>query len=73
MQRAPPEFVTLTARWQGIGNGLPFAAVVTTPEIAQTLAQKLHFNTYGEGWTRPALVAMNVINHKFKRKLKNMW
>ena len=32
---------------QGIGNGLPLAAVVTTPEIAQTLAQRLHFNTYG--------------------------
>lgn len=32
---------------QGIGNGLPLAAVVTTPEIAATLAQRLHFNTYG--------------------------
>ena len=32
---------------QGIGNGLPLAAVVTTPEVAQTLAQRLHFNTYG--------------------------
>lgn len=32
---------------QGIGNGLPLAAVVTTPEIAQVLAQRLHFNTYG--------------------------
>ena len=32
---------------QGIGNGLPLAAVVTTPEIAQTLAAKLHFNTFG--------------------------
>lgn len=27
--------------------GLPMGAVVTTPEIAQTLAQKLHFNTFG--------------------------
>jgi glutamate-1-semialdehyde aminotransferase len=32
---------------QGIGNGLPLAAVVTTPEVAATLAQRLHFNTYG--------------------------
>lgn len=32
---------------QGIGNGLPLAAVVTTPEVAQVLAQRLHFNTYG--------------------------
>lgn len=33
--------------WQGIGNGLPLAAVVTTPEIAAVMAQRLHFNTYG--------------------------
>lgn len=33
--------------FQGIGNGLPLAAVVTTPEIAQVLSQRLHFNTYG--------------------------
>ncbi len=32
---------------QGIGNGLPLAAVVTTPEIAATLATRLHFNTFG--------------------------
>lgn len=32
---------------KGIGNGLPLGAVVTTPEIAATLAQRLHFNTYG--------------------------
>ena len=32
---------------QGIGNGLPLAAVVTTPEIAATLARRLHFNTFG--------------------------
>jgi len=33
---------------QGIGNGLPLAAVVTTPEIASVMAQKLQFNTFGE-------------------------
>ena len=32
---------------QGIGNGLPLAAVVTTKEIAETLARRLHFNTFG--------------------------
>jgi len=32
---------------QGIGNGLPLAAVMTTPEIAAVLAQRIHFNTYG--------------------------
>lgn len=32
---------------QGIGNGLPLGAVVTTPEIARVLAQKIQFNTFG--------------------------
>ena len=32
---------------QGIGNGLPLGAVVTTPEIANVLAQKTQFNTFG--------------------------
>ena len=32
---------------KGIGNGFPLAAVVTTPEIAQTMSQALHFNTFG--------------------------
>jgi len=32
---------------KGIGNGFPLAAVVTTPEIAASLGQALHFNTYG--------------------------
>jgi alanine-glyoxylate transaminase/(R)-3-amino-2-methylpropionate-pyruvate transaminase len=32
---------------KGIGNGLPLAAVVTTPEIAKTLAARTHFNTFG--------------------------
>lgn len=31
----------------GIGNGFPMAAVVTTPEIAESLGLALHFNTYG--------------------------
>lgn len=32
---------------QGIGNGLPLGAVVTTPEIASVLSQKIQFNTFG--------------------------
>ena len=32
---------------QGIGNGLPLAAVVTTPEIASVMTRKIHFNTFG--------------------------
>lgn len=43
-QGVMPDIVTMA---KGIGNGLPLAAVVTTPEIAQVLAGKLHFNTYG--------------------------
>eukprot|EP00475_Leptophrys_vorax_P010987 TRINITY_DN17547_c0_g1_i2.p1 TRINITY_DN17547_c0_g1~~TRINITY_DN17547_c0_g1_i2.p1 ORF type:complete len:179 (+),score=1.42 TRINITY_DN17547_c0_g1_i2:60-539(+) len=32
---------------KGIGNGLPLAAVVTTPAIAAVMARRLHFNTFG--------------------------
>ncbi len=32
---------------KGIGNGAPLGAVVTTPKIAATLAQRIHFNTFG--------------------------
>jgi alanine-glyoxylate transaminase/(R)-3-amino-2-methylpropionate-pyruvate transaminase len=39
-----PEIVTMA---KGIGNGCPLAAVVTTPKIAQTLASRIHFNTFG--------------------------
>jgi len=39
-----PDIVTMA---KGIGNGAPLAAVVTTPKIAQSLAHKVHFNTYG--------------------------
>lgn len=39
-----PDIVTMA---KGIGNGLPLAAVVTTPEIAAVLTQKLHLNTFG--------------------------
>ena len=43
-QGALPDIVTMA---KGIGNGCPLAAVVTTPEIAQVLASRIHFNTFG--------------------------
>ncbi|XP_073245497.1 alanine--glyoxylate aminotransferase 2, mitochondrial-like [Porites lutea] len=43
-QDVVPDIVTMA---KGIGNGFPLAAVVTTPEIAQSFAQAVHFNTYG--------------------------
>jgi alanine-glyoxylate transaminase / (R)-3-amino-2-methylpropionate-pyruvate transaminase len=39
-----PDIVTMA---KGIGNGAPLAAVVTTPQIAQALTAKIHFNTFG--------------------------
>ncbi|KAG9151764.1 hypothetical protein Leryth_002041 [Lithospermum erythrorhizon] len=39
-----PDIITMA---KGIGNGLPLGAVVTTPEIASVLAQKIQFNTFG--------------------------
>src|SRR2546422_247847 len=39
-----PDIVTMA---KGIGNGCPLAAVVTTPQIAKTLAARTHFNTFG--------------------------
>src|SRR6266581_5786840 len=39
-----PDIVTMA---KGIGNGCPLAAVVTTPQIAGVLTQKIHFNTFG--------------------------
>jgi alanine-glyoxylate transaminase/(R)-3-amino-2-methylpropionate-pyruvate transaminase len=39
-----PDIVTMA---KGIGNGLPLGAVVTTPQIARALADRLHFNTFG--------------------------
>jgi alanine-glyoxylate transaminase/(R)-3-amino-2-methylpropionate-pyruvate transaminase len=39
-----PDMVTMA---KGIGNGVPLAAVTTTAEIAATMSQRVHFNTYG--------------------------
>jgi len=43
-QGVVPDVVTLA---KGIGNGVPLAAVVTTPQIAQALTSRVHFNTFG--------------------------
>ncbi len=43
-QGVTPDIVTMA---KGIGNGAPLGCVITTPEIAATLKQRLHFNTYG--------------------------
>src|SRR5262249_24266118 len=43
-QNVVPDIVTMA---KGIGNGAPLGAVVTTSKIAATLAQRLHFNTFG--------------------------
>ena len=43
-QGVVPDIVTMA---KGIGNGAPLAAVVTTPEIAAVVQQRIHFNTFG--------------------------
>ena len=39
-----PDMVTMA---KGIGNGIPLAAVTTRMDVARSLAQKIHFNTFG--------------------------
>jgi alanine-glyoxylate transaminase/(R)-3-amino-2-methylpropionate-pyruvate transaminase len=39
-----PDIVTMA---KGIGNGVPLAAVTTRREIAEVLARRFHFNTFG--------------------------
>jgi alanine-glyoxylate transaminase/(R)-3-amino-2-methylpropionate-pyruvate transaminase len=43
-QNVVPDIVTMA---KSIGNGAPLAAVVTTPDIAKSLADRIHFNTFG--------------------------
>ena len=43
-QEVIPDIVCMA---KGIGNGAPLGAVVTTPKIAQALAARTHFNTFG--------------------------
>ncbi|MBN4082610.1 aspartate aminotransferase family protein [Phycisphaeraceae bacterium AH-315-B13] len=55
-----PDIVTMA---KGIGNGAPLGCVITTPKIAETLQQRLHFNTYGGNPVSMAqgLATLNVI------------
>ena len=39
-----PDLVTMA---KGIGNGVPLGACVTRPEVAKTLKNRVHFNTFG--------------------------
>ncbi|MBA3467256.1 MAG: aminotransferase class III-fold pyridoxal phosphate-dependent enzyme, partial [Gemmatimonadaceae bacterium] len=39
-----PDFVTMA---KGIGNGVPLGAVTTRMDIAKSLSQRIHFNTFG--------------------------
>ncbi|MBJ42454.1 MAG: aspartate aminotransferase family protein [Planctomycetaceae bacterium] len=38
-----PDIVTMA---KGIGNGVPLAAMTTRPEIAEVMANRVHFNTF---------------------------
>lgn len=44
LQGVQPDIVTMA---KSIGNGAPLAAVVTTRAVAEKLASRLHFNTFG--------------------------
>ena len=39
-----PDLVTMA---KGIGNGVPLGACTTRPEIARTMKNRIHFNTFG--------------------------
>src|SRR5688572_5427450 len=56
-----PDIVTMA---KSIGNGAPLAAVTTRAEIARTLAQKIHFNTFGGNpmSTAAGLATLDVID-----------
>lgn len=55
-----PDIITMA---KGIGNGCPLAACVTRADIAQTLTQRIHFNTFGGNPVSCAqgLATLNVI------------
>jgi alanine-glyoxylate transaminase / (R)-3-amino-2-methylpropionate-pyruvate transaminase len=58
-----PDIVTMA---KGFGNGIPLAAVTTRREIAEGLAQRLHFNTFGGNpvSTAAGLAVMEVIEEE---------
>ncbi|MFT5232779.1 MAG: alanine-glyoxylate transaminase/(R)-3-amino-2-methylpropionate-pyruvate transaminase [Candidatus Krumholzibacteriia bacterium] len=43
-QNVTPDIVTMA---KGMGNGAPVGGVITRPDVAQAMAQRLHFNTFG--------------------------
>jgi len=43
-QGVTPDIVTMA---KGMGNGTPIGCCITRPQIAQAMAQRLHFNTFG--------------------------
>ena len=55
---------------QGIRNGLPLGAVVTTSEIAQVMSQKIQFNTFGGNLvcSTGALVVLIVLDKENRQK-----
>jgi len=55
-----PDIVTMA---KSLGNGAPIAAVVTRAEIAETMREKLHVNTFGGNpvSTAAALAVLDVI------------
>ena len=58
-----PDFVTMA---KGLGNGAPIAAVTTRGDIAQSLTQRIHFNTFGGNpvSTAAALAVLDVIEEE---------
>ncbi len=58
-----PDIVTMA---KGIGNGCALGAVVTTPKIAQALASRIHFNTFGGNPVAcaPARAVLEVIDRE---------
>jgi alanine-glyoxylate transaminase/(R)-3-amino-2-methylpropionate-pyruvate transaminase len=62
-QGVVPDIVTMA---KGIGNGCALGAVVTTPKIAQALAARIHFNTFGGNPVvcAQARAVLEVIDHE---------
>jgi alanine-glyoxylate transaminase/(R)-3-amino-2-methylpropionate-pyruvate transaminase len=58
-----PDFVTMA---KSLGNGAPIAAVTTRTDIAQSLTQRIHFNTFGGNpmSTAAALGVLEVIDEE---------
>ena len=58
-----PDFVTMA---KSLGNGAPIAAVTTRSDIAKSLTQRIHFNTFGGNpvSTASALAVLDVIDEE---------